>query len=148
MHIELTPEERDGVGRDHARRTRPCRPGETARASSLRLADGASYARDRSRLGEKFAHDRQVEAAVSRGTRSPALAGRYREEHADRADTGLGSAHLGLDQKRRPMRTVEYADVAAALKLSSHTFVQRAWKRAGLQPHRIERYMRSTDPDV
>ena len=25
--------------------------------------------------------------------------------------------------------------------------MQRAWKRAGLQPHRIERYMRSTDPD-
>jgi transposase len=24
--------------------------------------------------------------------------------------------------------------------------VQRAWQRAGLQPHRLERYMRSTDP--
>lgn len=28
-----------------------------------------------------------------------------------------------------------------------HTFVARAWRRAGLQPHRLERYMRSTDPD-
>ena len=37
--------------------------------------------------------------------------------------------------------------LAKALKLSSHTFVQRAWQRAGLQPHRLERYMRSTDPD-
>jgi hypothetical protein len=27
-----------------------------------------------------------------------------------------------------------------------HTIVQRAWKRAGLQPHRLERYLRSTDP--
>jgi transposase len=36
--------------------------------------------------------------------------------------------------------------LAKALKLSSHTFVQRAWQRAGLQPHRLERYMRSTDP--
>ena len=28
-----------------------------------------------------------------------------------------------------------------------HTIVQRAWTRAGLQPHRLERYLRSTDPD-
>jgi hypothetical protein len=28
-----------------------------------------------------------------------------------------------------------------------HTIVQRAWKRAGLQPHRLERYWRSTDPN-
>jgi transposase len=28
-----------------------------------------------------------------------------------------------------------------------HTVVARAWKRAGLQPHRLERYLRSTDPD-
>ena len=27
-----------------------------------------------------------------------------------------------------------------------HTLVQRVWQRAGLQPHRLERYMRSTDP--
>jgi transposase len=29
-----------------------------------------------------------------------------------------------------------------------HTIVQRAWKRAGVQPHRLERYLRSTDPNV
>ncbi len=28
-----------------------------------------------------------------------------------------------------------------------HTIVARAWKRAGLQPHRLDRYLRSTDPD-
>jgi transposase len=28
-----------------------------------------------------------------------------------------------------------------------HTVVARAWKRAGLQPHRLERYLRSTDPN-
>jgi hypothetical protein len=28
-----------------------------------------------------------------------------------------------------------------------HTIVARAWKRAGLQPHRLERYLRSTDPN-
>ena len=28
-----------------------------------------------------------------------------------------------------------------------HTIVARAWHHAGLQPHRLERYMRSTDPE-
>jgi transposase len=28
-----------------------------------------------------------------------------------------------------------------------HTIVARAWRDAGLPPHRLERYMRSTDPD-
>ena len=28
-----------------------------------------------------------------------------------------------------------------------HTIVARAWQRAGLKPHRLERYMRSNDPD-
>jgi hypothetical protein len=28
-----------------------------------------------------------------------------------------------------------------------HTIVARAWREAGLDPHRLERYMRSTDPD-
>jgi hypothetical protein len=30
----------------------------------------------------------------------------------------------------------------------NHNYVARAWRRAGLQPHRFERYMLSTDPDV
>jgi hypothetical protein len=28
-----------------------------------------------------------------------------------------------------------------------HNFVAKAWQRAGLQPHRFERYMQSNDPD-
>jgi transposase len=29
----------------------------------------------------------------------------------------------------------------------SHTLIAKAWQRAGLKPHRLERYVRSTDPD-
>jgi hypothetical protein len=29
----------------------------------------------------------------------------------------------------------------------SHNLVAKAWQRAGLQPHRFERYMQSDDPD-
>ena len=28
-----------------------------------------------------------------------------------------------------------------------HNLVRKAWERAGLQPHRFERYMESDDPD-
>ncbi|MHB8798360.1 MAG: hypothetical protein ACYDBY_07850 [Thermoanaerobaculia bacterium] len=28
----------------------------------------------------------------------------------------------------------------------SHTLIAKAWKRAGLKPHRFERYMASDDP--
>src|SRR2546429_6018421 len=28
-----------------------------------------------------------------------------------------------------------------------HNLVRKAWERAGLQPHRFERYMQSDDPD-
>jgi len=30
----------------------------------------------------------------------------------------------------------------------SHVTVHRVWQRAGLQPHRLERYVTSDDPDV
>ena len=36
--------------------------------------------------------------------------------------------------------------LATALGIQ-HTMVARVWQRAGLQPHRLERYVRSTDPD-
>lgn len=37
--------------------------------------------------------------------------------------------------------------LARSMKLSNHMLVARAWKRANLKPHRIARYMASTDPD-
>ena len=36
--------------------------------------------------------------------------------------------------------------LAAVLRIS-HSIVALVWRRAGLQPHRLERYARSTDPD-
>jgi transposase len=29
-----------------------------------------------------------------------------------------------------------------------HNLVAKTWRRAGLQPHRVERYMQSDDPDL
>src|SRR5437016_118061 len=48
-----------------------------------------------------------------------------------------------------PQRTaLESRERSLRRKLGvQHTIVARAWRDAGLQPHRLERYMRSTDPD-
>jgi transposase len=55
-----------------------------------------------------------------------------------------------LNWTRRPPTdgTTHWSTRRLARKLGiQHTFVARAWQRAGLQPHRLARYMRSTDPD-
>jgi|KBSSwiStaDraftv2_1062776.scaffolds.fasta_scaffold373540_1 transposase len=145
--IVLTADERDtlqrlsrtGAGRaDLARRARII----------LRLADGASYLDIARGLGEssrtigKWKH-RFVEARIS------GLEGRYRGNTATVLTPRLEARIVAWTRKPPTDGSTHWSTrtLAKALKLSSHTFVQRAWQRAGLQPHRLERYMRSTDPD-
>jgi transposase len=114
----------------------------------LRLAGGASYAEIVHGLGESSRSvakwkQRFLEARVA------GLAGRYRK-NAPTVLTPALEARILAWTRRPPTNGATHwstRTLAKALRLSSHTFVQRAWKRAGLQPHRIERYMRSTDPD-
>jgi transposase len=145
--IILTPEERTaltalartGRGRaDLARRARIV----------LRVAGGASYADIVRGLGESTRSiakwkQRFLEARLA------GLEGRYRKNTPTVLTPALEARILAWTRKPPANGATQWSTrtLAAALKLSSHTFVQRAWKRAGLQPHRIERYMRSTDPD-
>jgi transposase len=130
---------RTGAGRaDLARRARII----------LRLADGASYLDIARGLGEssrtigKWKH-RFLEARIS------GLEGRYRGNTATVLTPRLEARIVAWTRKPPTDGSTHWSTrtLAKALKLSSHTFVQRAWQRAGLQPHRLERYMRSTDPD-
>lgn len=145
--IVLTPEERAGLetlarsGRGRADLARRAR-------IVLRLAAGASYAEIVHGLGESTRSiakwkQRFLEARIA------GLAGRYRKNTPTVLTPSLEARILAWTQKPPVNGATQWSTrtLAAALKLSSHTFVQRAWKRAGLQPHRIERYMRSTDPD-
>jgi transposase len=145
--IVLSPEERVALERlarlgrgraDLARRARMV----------LRLAAGASYADIVRGLGESSRSiakwkRRFLEARVA------GLEGRYRKNAATVLTPALAARILAWTRKPPTNGATHWSTrtLAAALKLSSHTFVQRAWQRAGLQPHRIERYMRSTDPD-
>ena len=55
---------------------------------------------------------------------------------------------LAKTQQRPPDGSTHWSTrkLARLLKIH-HNHVQTAWTRAGLQPHRFERYMRSDDPD-
>ncbi len=121
--IELTPEEREalaaimraGRGRaDLAKRARII----------VRLADGASYA-DLIRLGESSRTIAKWKQRFLEG-RVAGLAGRVPREHADRADTDLGSPHLGLDPETAGERrhAVEHADAGGGAEAQqSHRLV-------------------------
>jgi transposase len=114
----------------------------------VHLADGASYA-DLIRLGES---SRTIAKWKQRflAARVAGLEGRYRGNTPTVLTPALEARILAWTTQKQPANGATQwstRSLAAALQLSSHTFVQRAWKRAGLQPHRIERYMRSTDPD-
>ncbi len=145
--IVLTPEERDalqalaraGRGRaDLARRARIV----------LQLAAGASYSAIASGLGESTRTVGKWKRRFLEG-RVAGLEGRYRGNTPTVLTPALEARILAWTRKPPTDGSTHWSTrkLAAALKLRSHTFVQRAWQRAGLQPHRLERYMRSTDPD-
>ena len=114
----------------------------------LCLADGASYLDIQRGVGE---HSRTIAKWKARflEARVAGLQGRYAAPSPTVLTPALEARILAWTRKPPSTGATHWSTrtLAKALKLSSHTFVQRAWQRAGLQPHRIERYMRSTDPD-
>jgi hypothetical protein len=62
---------------------------------------------------------------------TPALAARILER--TRRGPADGSTHWTTRKLGRAMKV-------------SHTLIAKVWKRAGLKPHRFERYMASGDP--
>jgi transposase len=114
----------------------------------LRLADGASYLEIQRGLGES---SRTIGKWKQRflAQRVEGLQGRYPGAVATVLTPALEARILAWTRKPPTDGSTHWSSrrLARALNLSSHTLVARAWQRAGLQPHRLERYMRSTDPD-
>jgi transposase len=144
--IHLTPwEKRELMSRA---RSRTLRAEEVRRAGLvLSLARGDSY----SEICRRFSCNRNY---VSRWKK------RFLEERI----AGLYSRHQGRPvQKRTPKLearvlawtrrqptdgSTHWSTRKLAKKLGvNHMMVARVWARAGLQPHRVERYMASNDPD-
>ena len=128
-----------GVGNQHRRSA-----ARRARVILL-LANGCSYAIAR----RTFCSSRTIARCGNNGSRRkvsrdwrPVIAAR------NESDARAGSAHLTWTRRPPPHVATHWPTRSLGRKLGvQHTVVARAWRHAGLQPHRLERYMRSTDPE-
>src|ERR1700726_4573992 len=129
-------------------RSRVLRAGDVRRARLiLMLSEGQSWSALQQALG-----------------RSSAYIARWQAQFADQRLAGLFARHQGRPVSKRSPRlearilawTRRAPDdgsthwssrkLARALGIN-HMMVARVWRRAGLKPHRLERYMASDDPD-
>lgn len=93
------------------------------------------------------ADDRDVESSVSVGRRRWLARSASRVESAPADPPRLEARILNWTRKLPTDGTTHWSTRRLGEKLQvPRTIVARAWKRAGLQPHRLERYLRSTDP--
>src|SRR5690242_2589187 len=76
------------------------------------------------------------------------LADAPRSGRGDRITPELEAKILALTQQPPPKPATHWTTRTLAARLQiTHMTVQRVWKRAGLKPHRLERYVASPDPD-
>jgi len=129
---------RSGRGRaDAARRARVI----------LLLADGCSYATIAAMTG---ASSRTI-ALWKQRVLTDGLAGLTAQHRGSKPTVltpALAARIMTWTRRPPPHGATHWSTRSLGRKLGvQHTVIARAWRDAGLQPHRLERYMRSTDPD-
>ncbi len=132
---------------EHLRRATSVPAGIARRARCvLLLADGASYAAICTALAvtDRFIA-RWKRRYVTGGVL--ALADAPRAGRQNRVAPALEARILDLTQRLPPTPLTHWTSsrMAATVGVSPST-VQRVWQRAGLKPHRLERYVASPDP--
>lgn len=135
---ELEARERSRRGRaDAARRARVI----------LLLADGDSYRNITAKTGcssrtiALWKHRFETDGLAG-------LAARHQGSKRTVLTPTLQARILAWTRRAPPHGATHWSTRSLGRKLGvQHTIVARAWRDAGLQPHRLERYMRSTDPD-
>jgi transposase len=76
------------------------------------------------------------------------LRAKYRGQPATVRTPAMEARILSKTRQRPPDGSTHWSTRKLARVLGiSHVLVLRVWRRAGLQPHRVERYMASDDPD-
>jgi transposase len=144
--LELTPTQRA----DFERRVRSGRGrADAARRARviLLLADGCSYATIGTRTG---CSSRTIALWKQRFTKDglAGLAARHRGSKPTVLTPALAARIMTWTRRPPPHGATHWSTRSLGRKLGvQHTIVARAWQHAGLQPHRLERYMRSTDPE-
>jgi transposase len=144
--IELTAEEREELSARS--RSRSLRASDVQRARLiLLLADGVPYRAVAEKLGCS-----QTTVSLWRArfqeNRLEGLYGRHRGSQASAASQRLEARILSWTYKSPPDGSTHWSARKLARHLGiSHMRVARVWARAGLKPHRLERYVASPDPD-
>lgn len=144
--IRLAPHERRELqGRVRAR-TRRAEDARRARLL-LMLAQGQSY----TEIQEALACPATYISRWKQRFDAERLAGLYSRHQGRPTDTRtpkLEARILAWTRKPPPDGSTHWTTRKLAQHLrTNHMMVARVWQRAGLQPHRLERYMRSNDPD-
>jgi transposase len=113
----------------------------------LMLAEGKSFSAIRKILG----CNRSYISGWKRRFLEHGLAGlhsRHQGGTAEKRTPKLEARILSCTRKQPPDGSTHWSCRKLAEYVgASHMMVARVWKRAGLQPHRLERYMMSNDPD-
>lgn len=118
---------------------------QRARALLL-LAEGASYSDVTSAVGWSSATIAKWKARFETA-RLAGVWGRHKGSKPRLRTPQMEARILNWTRKTPPNGATHWSTRSLAKHLKvPHTLVQRVWQRAGLQPHRLERYMRSTDP--
>jgi transposase len=113
----------------------------------LLLADGSSYATITAMTG---CSSRTIALWKQRFETSglDGLAARHRGSKPTVLTATLEARILSWTRRSPPHGATHWSTRSLGRKLGvQHTIIARAWQHAGLQPHRLDRYMRSTDPE-
>jgi len=146
MALTLTTPER--VELERRLRSRKIRAEDARRAQViLMLGDGASFTAITNAVGcypdYVSRWKRRFEAERLTG-----LQAKYRGQPATVRTPAMEARILAKTRQRPPDGSTHWSTRKLAKALGiSHVLVLRVWRRAGLQPHRFERYMASDDPD-
>jgi transposase len=148
MELRLTADDRADLQRLLRATSTPAGVARRAHCVLL-LADGASYAAVRTALGvaDRFIawwKRRYVAGGLLALVDAPRAG---RQDH--RIAPAVEAKILHLTQHGRPPAPLTHwtsRRLAQRVGVSNST-VLRVWRRAGLQPHRLERYLASPDPD-
>ncbi|HUF48636.1 MAG TPA: IS630 family transposase [Vicinamibacterales bacterium] len=144
--LTVTQEQRAALeARERSRRGRA----DAARRARvvLLLADGHSY----TAITAKTGCSSRTIALWKRRFEMDGIAGltaRHRGSKPTVLTPSLQARILAWTRRAPPHGATHWSTRSLGRKLGvQHTIVARAWRAAGLQPHRLERYMRSTDPE-
>jgi transposase len=146
MALMLTTDER--VELERRMRSRTIRSEDARRARVIvMLADGASY----SAIEHALPCYRDYINRWRRRFLAKRLAGlqsRHRKPEPTVLTPEMEARILDRTRQRPPDGSTHWSTRKLARVLGlNHNHVATAWRRAGLQPHRFERYMQSDDPD-